>query len=345
MPKRSNEFQAIMHAVRLETATDNVTVTESKMLPSSEGGEREVDIVIEGEFDGEPIVTSIEVIDRKRKADVTWVEQMIAKHHKLPTNRLVLISSSGFYRTALVAVAAQNGTVEALTPEVVTQDGQPVVERFEYSQVSMRPTLWEVVVQDPGPRGGVGVVNLTKLPNTSVRDRDDVEVGTLFELVLDAMRLPFIGKRFWEQAVADPVLAAKDAFTVVFSLAGCGYFLPFQEEGVEESERQPILALRVTGKFKFTHEVLEAGVARIGDRVFGSSLIEPGVRALWIQRPNGEFGIRRLERGEPLPEPKFKALLDIKPPAEWDETDEGRAAVEQAKRRFHAGGGKLTHLA
>lgn len=76
MPKRTTEFQTIVHFVRKQTAAAGVTVTESRMLRDSHlDVDREVDIVIEGTFDSEPSLTSIEVIEHSRPASVTWVEQ------------------------------------------------------------------------------------------------------------------------------------------------------------------------------------------------------------------------------------------------------------------------------
>jgi hypothetical protein len=57
--------------VRQQLAQPGVTVTESKLLMDAVlGVEREVDIVIEGELDGEPIVISMEVIERNRPASL-----------------------------------------------------------------------------------------------------------------------------------------------------------------------------------------------------------------------------------------------------------------------------------
>jgi hypothetical protein len=56
--------------------------------------EREADIVIEGEFDGEPMVISVEGIEHSRAATLPWVEQMMSKHRDLPSNRLLLVSKS-----------------------------------------------------------------------------------------------------------------------------------------------------------------------------------------------------------------------------------------------------------
>jgi len=90
--------------------------------------EREVDIVVEGTFDGDPVLTSIEVIEQGKRGNLTWVEQLIGKHRNLPTNRLILVSQSGFTKNALALVATQGGRVEALQPKVIEDNGQARVE-------------------------------------------------------------------------------------------------------------------------------------------------------------------------------------------------------------------------
>jgi hypothetical protein len=130
MPMRSTPFQAIVRLVRQQPAQPGVTVIESKFLRDAVLGiEREADIVVEGEFDGEPMVISIEVIERGRPAALSGMQEMIAKHRGLPTNRLVLVSKSGFTRNALAAVGREAGRVQALRPELIMVDGQPVVKR------------------------------------------------------------------------------------------------------------------------------------------------------------------------------------------------------------------------
>ncbi len=64
------------------------------------GTEREVDVCITGEVGGHQVIVSIECRDHRRRADVTWVEQMAAKHDRLPTNALILASKSGFSKEA-----------------------------------------------------------------------------------------------------------------------------------------------------------------------------------------------------------------------------------------------------
>jgi len=99
MPKRSNEFQRLIHDIHRQLH-ERATVTESRMLPDRRGGPpREVDVVIDDTSGQYPIVIGVECIDRKRPADKTWVEQMGAKHENL-TDKLVLISRAGFWKTA-----------------------------------------------------------------------------------------------------------------------------------------------------------------------------------------------------------------------------------------------------
>lgn len=169
---RSTPFHAIVRLVRQQLAQPGVTVTESKFLRDTVLGiEREVDIVVEGEFDGEPMVISIEVIERGRSATLSWVQEMIAKHRGLPTNRLLLVSKSGFTRNALAAVGREAGRVQALRPELIMVDGQPVVKRLFAIAINYAPTGCKLHVR---PRSDEQIV-VVGTPDTDVYGAD----GTL----------------------------------------------------------------------------------------------------------------------------------------------------------------------
>ena len=100
MPKRHNIFQDLMVSIHQQLAFP-CRVAESEMLldPSS-GQAREVDLVIRSNFVGYEIVISVECTDRKRPVSVEWVEQICCKHRDLPTQKLVLISKSGYTAAA-----------------------------------------------------------------------------------------------------------------------------------------------------------------------------------------------------------------------------------------------------
>jgi hypothetical protein len=153
MPKRSTPFQAIVRLMRQHFAQAGVTVTESKMLHDAVLDiEREVDIVIEGEFDGEPMVVSVEVIEHGRVATLPWVEQMLRKHRNLPTNRLLLVSKSGFSGNSLLAIEREAGRVQTLTPEVIEVNGEAVVKHLFVDAIDCNPTGRNVHVRDGDER-------------------------------------------------------------------------------------------------------------------------------------------------------------------------------------------------
>lgn len=62
--------------------------------------EVEVDIVIDTTVSGYPISVAIECISESRPATVEWVNEMKGKHDSLPSDKLVLVSQSGFTANA-----------------------------------------------------------------------------------------------------------------------------------------------------------------------------------------------------------------------------------------------------
>jgi hypothetical protein len=100
MPKRTNALQKAIKLV--ESYKGNfIRLQESAMLQDKFTGiEREVDILLEAEINTHSIKVAIEVRDRKRPADTTWVEEMLFKHNSLHTDKLILVSSSGFTKGA-----------------------------------------------------------------------------------------------------------------------------------------------------------------------------------------------------------------------------------------------------
>jgi Restriction endonuclease len=131
MPKRSNAFQNLFHVIYRQLAV-NATVTESKMLTDkATGEEREVDIVIESEVTRHKVTIGVECNAHKRKASVEWVERMQGKHQNLPTDKLVLVSLSGFYKTA-IKKAKFHGIETISIGEAVKVDWTKIVGKTEH---------------------------------------------------------------------------------------------------------------------------------------------------------------------------------------------------------------------
>jgi len=188
MPKRSNEFQKLVYVVKEHNASD-ATITESKFLTDSvTSSQREVDICIETVVAGHQVVVSIECRDRKRRADVSWVEEMKAKHERLSTNALVLVSRSGFTKEA-ERVAIAYGIETMAFSEV---DESKVKSLFGetgslWSKVLfLTPTK---VVMGVGATKNLPAEKVTILPDNEIYDFEGKPIGSakgIVELLLNS---------------------------------------------------------------------------------------------------------------------------------------------------------------
>ena len=143
MPKRSNDFQRLI-TMLTRLLGEHAVVEESKMLTDLVSGEqREVDIYAEGILAGHAVRIGIECRDHKRKQVVGWVEEMHSKHERLPTNLVILVSSSGFTRSA-VAKAESYG-IKTITPTQADSDLASEVLASLCVTFSVTITAWSKV--------------------------------------------------------------------------------------------------------------------------------------------------------------------------------------------------------
>jgi hypothetical protein len=120
MRKRTNDFQKLIRMLT-QLLGDNAVVEESKMLTDLVSGEpREVDIYAEGTFAGHTVNIGIECRGHQRKQGSGWVEQMHSKHERLPTNLLILLSSSGFTGPAIAK--ANSYGIKTIAPTQADSD-------------------------------------------------------------------------------------------------------------------------------------------------------------------------------------------------------------------------------
>lgn len=192
MPVRSNEFQKLITLVTRQLA-GHASVEESALLTDVVTGKsREVDVLIKTLIAGHETRLCIECIDYKRKADVSWVDEMIQKHRSLPADKLILVSRSGFSDTALQK--AQFYNITALTLEAATkEDWLYTIQSIEVSGIRLNIERYElqianvldgatvehpVVFYDPEGKPG----NLLKLIETDVVSNIDLN-KTLSDLL------------------------------------------------------------------------------------------------------------------------------------------------------------------
>jgi hypothetical protein len=275
MPKRTTPFQAVVRMVREHYAQPGVTITESKFLRDAVTGvEREVDIVIEGEFDGEPMVVSAEVIEHKRPASLPWVEQMLRKHRDLATNRLLLVSKSGFSANALALIETEAGRVEAMTPELIEQDGAVVVKRLYVDHVDYSPTRCVVYVREGDDR-----IAVEGEPVTDVYGPDTSILGPLSYLVQDAVSLEPVRRALFVEAHNHPEKDKVTNFSLNLAIAQLGYHLQKTESG----QLHRIEEVEIWGDFSVSQAEVPLTLASLGGRTYGAAEASIGGRpTAWV---------------------------------------------------------------
>jgi hypothetical protein len=201
VPKRSTPRQRIIASIRKQLAKDALDVQESRELFDNYlGRPREVDVVIEGEVAGERVLIGVEVVDHARKAGTPWVEQMIKKHERLPTTKLVLVSWSGFTKPALEVVHLHRGKVRACTPIPVEGDDGALTEDMWVDEIKMWPKRCYVAgeLDDGTEVGALAPADIELL------DPQGERVGTLLEFLTDVMQRPNFRERVSHEAHSHP---------------------------------------------------------------------------------------------------------------------------------------------
>jgi hypothetical protein len=273
MPKRSTPIQAIVRLVRQHFAQPGVTITESKELRDAVLGiDREVDIVIEGELDGEPMVISVEVIEHGRPATLPWVEQILRKHRNLPTNRLLLVSKSGFSPKAVAAVEHEAGRVQALTPEVIEVDGEVKVKSLFVDAINYSPTNCTVFVRPTR-------IPVAGEPLIDIYSKEGDLLGPLAYLVQDALGLDEVRRRLSFIAHEHPEKDQVKAFSIGIAISQLDYYLRQNETG----HLHLIEELEIWGDFSVSQTEVPLSLTRLGERIYGAAEAPiAGRPAVWV---------------------------------------------------------------
>jgi Restriction endonuclease len=136
MPRRTNDFQQLIHLIYQQMAPVGATVLESALISERHSStQREVDILIEHTMVGVPMRIAVECRDRTRKSDVEWIDSLIGKFRDLPIHTVIAVSKSGFTSAAVDKAAANH--IETRTLEQALHTNWP--GQF------LRPELWKIV--------------------------------------------------------------------------------------------------------------------------------------------------------------------------------------------------------
>jgi hypothetical protein len=257
MPKRTTPKQEVIALLRLLLAKEGCAITESAMLQDARTGlRREVDVVMECDIGDVQVTVSFEVIDHKRKADIIWVEQMLKKHEALPTDKLVLISWSGFSANARMFA----GTEPNVLLIEVQESGQ--AKRLYMDSVALTIEKVFVTIRTPA---GEAVRTLIE-PETGLFDSSGAErPGAAFRLASEWLNQPPVVRKVLVDAHSHPERDRVKWFVVSGPIGINGLHLRHEESG----ELHPITAIEIAGPITWTQRPLDLTITRFGDVLFG----------------------------------------------------------------------------
>jgi hypothetical protein len=102
---------------------------------------REVDVALRSQVGSVDILVIIECRDRKRRQDVTWIEQLASKRKDVGADRAVTVSANGFSKGAWNLARAEH--IDFRLFEEVDEDG--VLSWLELQTVAHRVRRVEVI--------------------------------------------------------------------------------------------------------------------------------------------------------------------------------------------------------
>lgn len=194
MPKRSNIFQRMVYITKKVVAPGDKVEESRFLVDRATGKEREVDICIETTLLGHPVLVGIECKDQKRPASVEWVEQQKAKHERLGTHALVLVSRNSFTAEAKKVAyfyGIETLAIESLNAEEIADLVGPNGSIW-LKMMQLQPTICNAEVQIENDIRQ----QITLSPDMSLHLANGTYIGSAFSLVHYLLSLENVIEKF-----------------------------------------------------------------------------------------------------------------------------------------------------
>ena len=96
MPKRTNDFQALIALIERQLALSGVRVVESEMLADRLTGElREVDVCLHATVSGKDVTIALECRDHRRKEDQNLDRYLAGQVRQCASRLVVAVARAG----------------------------------------------------------------------------------------------------------------------------------------------------------------------------------------------------------------------------------------------------------
>jgi len=104
VPKRTNDFQALIALIERQLALSGVRVVESEMLADRLTGElREVDVCLHATVSGKDVTIALECRDHRRKEDQNLDRYLAGQVRQCASRLVVAVARAGFIKTVRAA--------------------------------------------------------------------------------------------------------------------------------------------------------------------------------------------------------------------------------------------------
>lgn len=261
MPKRTNERQQVIEMIKRLNARPTCKVTASKMLTDTRTGqEREVDVTVEEEIDGHIFTQCVEITSQKRPVDLVKVEQLIKKHETLPTDRLAIVSWSGFTQSARDAIEV-NPRVMAVEPTVEEGPNGPVVRNLMMDTVTLDAEIVVCIVHPPHGEP----IRVPMMTDNDTFDAEERRVGSMADAVNGILQDPAATAVALQEAHAHPDRESVSHYVLTKDLGDEGG-LYLRHETSDELHR--IKAIEITGPITLGREELNLEVRWLEQKRF-----------------------------------------------------------------------------
>ncbi|MBU1361462.1 MAG: hypothetical protein KKC85_04900 [Gammaproteobacteria bacterium] len=241
MPRRSNEFQRLIYAIRINLA-DGAKVTESKLLRDRlTKGLREVDVCIESSVGGTPVRVCVECRDHARPADVGWVDAMKEKHSRLPTNALILASRKGFTPEARRAATLYD--METVALDDIDEERFPAMFGIGSSLWQKETTISveQIRVKVPATEE-LDAETVICSPDNNVFDANGNLLGYVSEVVAKLVQQQYVHDHLVARATPE-----HKAFELIWEPPRDSLGRPFFIQKIDPSVFREILAMNIRG--------------------------------------------------------------------------------------------------
>ncbi|MBL9146573.1 MAG: hypothetical protein JNM99_23025 [Verrucomicrobiaceae bacterium] len=204
------------------------------------GTKREVDVVVQQRTGDITTTWSYECRNRGRKSDVEFVDSMIGKHGRLPTNVLVLVSSSGF-STEARRVADGSGVHLRTYTQIESGKASHLfpVGKFVWSkQATWKPTKIVMTVLQPN---GFSTERIRVDRDHEILDQLGRSIGDSNQFVQAFLNNADVGKQLLRDALPE-----HQFFQCTWDTPMCGFGSPCLRK-IDSGRLCPILSIEISG--------------------------------------------------------------------------------------------------